>query len=368
MANPLVTLLQIEIAREGTRGYRPRSSKPYTELTVDFVQKAYPDYSDHATQVAALWQDHGAGDLVKTWLVCEAQDWEEKFLNAGKTFPPLACPAHLVIAPYGMSLQGVTPDSIKKLNDALVAGNSLMLVSDPDAGQNFYQSPCQAVGSNILHAASSTTGSNTFNMPPVDLYFPVAWNSYVQPSMCSLGLIQIFDWLLNNSINYLASDVLKWVVGAFAKDAQGRPTFNGSSAMAAVKAKYSAPLTPPTPPPTVLPTAAPPPAPPASTPVTTTDKQPAGSQLSAVTPTVTRFDNGVSSAWSSASQPTTFNIATLDATSVTLTDPRGVTRDVTGKNQVVVTGTYTAGDVWILNAINAAGHASKTHSGVHGCF
>lgn len=374
MPNPKVKFLQVEAVRKGTKAYKPRSSKPFIDLTIPQTQGVYPDISDHATMVASLWQAHGAGDLVDVWYVIEQMNWENAYLHGNKTTDPLPCPAHLVIEPCGSSLVGLSVGAVQKLNQSLILGNALDLVSPPDAGQGFYYSPCMATGSNILRVASSTTGSDMAGMPPIDVYFPTDWNSYVQPCMCAvLGLIPIFDWLLQNTIPYLASDIKTIVIATAVADSLGRKIFNGTAAFAAVKAKYAPVVLPPPLPPEPTPVTINPP--PVTAPPTTTTSNPTSTPAptqttspNGVSPTITRFDIGVSSAWSSKTAPTTFNIQTVDADRVTLTDPKGVMQDVTGKSQVEVEGVYTASSTWTLNAVNVYGTAHKDLNYVHGCF
>jgi hypothetical protein len=378
MPTPIINLLQVEAVRKGTKAYKPRSPKSFIDLTSSASQTFLPDISDHATAVAQLWQDHGGSALVANYYVCEQGNFEVNILRAGKTFPALSSPpVHIAIFPCGENWEGVSNYAVQKLQLWAASVGALVLKSPPDAGQGFYQSPCQAVGDNILNVASSTTGSEMSAQPPVDLYFPVDWNSYAQPSMLSAGgILVLLDWLFQNKISYAVKDLKALLIASASKDSHGRPTLNGGAALAMAKAKYAAapiPIPAPPAPPVVItppaPTPTPTPVPP--TPVVTPPPvtTPTGQTGTGSKPVILKFNHGVSSAWSGpGANATTFSFAATGADTLTLVDPKGIKKDVTGKTSCIATGVYIASNTWTLIAENKFGSASLTEVAVHGCF
>lgn len=362
MSTPLVNLLQVEYCRAGTKGYKPKSSKPYTDLTIPATQQVMPDYSDHATYVAQLWQQYGAGALVKDWFVCEATNWEVNYLKAGKTLPPVKGPnVHLVIMPYGMNATWTGTDkygSCTKLQQWAEANNAIVFKSPPDAGMGFYQSPGQAVGANLITVASSTTGSNLTNQPPVDIYFAQDWNSYAEPALLAAGLmIPVVQWILENGFPWEPQVIARFIKASVHEDNVGRPMYSATALQSIVKTHYQPfnVLPQPAPPAPVVVPPEPAPAPVVPPPIIGL-------------PSIQRFDHGVSNAWTDDTHPSIFYIQVSNADTVTLTDPKGVTQDVTGKSQVSVTGKYSGGCSWTLKATNKNGTTSKTEVAVHGCF
>lgn len=366
MQTPLINILQLESVRKGTSGYKPRSAKPYTDVSLPGTKEVNPNFSDHATYVAQLWQANGCADLVANYYVCNLSDFDFSLAMPTRGIAPGTFgQVHIVIAPAGEGWQAVSNVSISKLQAWCEAHNALFIKSPPDLGQGFYQFPCQSVGNNILTVASSTTGSETAGMPPVDLYFPTDWNSYVQPSLLSTGgLLQLVDWILQNGLDYSPAQLRQLLNSDAGANSAGQKIFNAGAVLAALKSAH--PSAPPQPlPPVVLPPAPPPVTqPPVAVPPPVT---PAPVTTPAL-PTIARFDIGVSSAWSSPTQPTIFNIQTNGATIVTLTDPKGITKDVTGQAQVQVEGIYSNGSIWMLSAKNSAGATTKQFNYVHGCF
>src|SRR3569833_2381588 len=128
----LVNLLQIEYVRKGTRGYKPNRSKTFIDISAAGTQSIDTEFSDHATFVALLWQDHGGIDLVNNWYISEAVCWEIHNLRAGKTLAPLVGPnVHLVIAPYGLSATWsgtCVYEACTKLQQWAQAQNALVLI------------------------------------------------------------------------------------------------------------------------------------------------------------------------------------------------------------------------------------------------
>jgi hypothetical protein len=359
----LINLLQVEAVR--AQGYKPKSSKPYIDLTSQATANLDNHFSDHATYVAQLWQDHGGADLVAKWFVVEQANFDLNLVRPGRAFPPANLQnIHIAIMPCGETWEGVSNIAITKLQAWAEAQNCLIFKSPSDLGQGFHQSPCQAVGDNIITIASSTTGSETAGMPPIDLFFPVDWNSYAQPAALSVGGVFAFvDWLLRNT-NWDPKMAKTLLLSTAQADSKGRKTLNGGAALAQAKLHYGPPAPlplPPMPAPTPTPTPAPQPVTP---PAPVTPPPSTGAK-----PVISQFDHGVTSAWSGPGNDTTtlfFRVSGAD--SVVITDPKGVTRDVTGRTNIKVTGKYSGGSTFILIASNAFGSSSLTHSQVHGCF
>lgn len=356
MSNPLINLLQVEIAREGVPlGYRPKSTFPYTDLTTPGTTEVQSNISDHATYVAGYWQDHGGAAFVDNWYLCELSNFDLG-LKSPNRVPNLAALASvdLVIIPGAQNWESVSNFGIQLLQPWAEKLNALVLKSPPDAGQPFYQFPSQAVGENILTVGSSTTGSDMVNQPPIDLYFPVGYNSYVQPAMLPAGMFAIWDWLKRNAIKYRANDIVAILKQTALKDASGRVMFNASGALAEVKANYGATVAVPPPPPppvTVIP-------PPVATPTPTppSDLVPAA---------ILSFSSNA--AWA----PVTFNWSAT-GTKLMLTDPKGQTKDVTGMTSLTASTSYSPPNYGVpyftLHAIGSDGAEVIKTIVAHGCL
>lgn len=371
MANPLISLLQVEAVRENTNAYKPQSAKLFIDITSPDSQKVLTGISDHATYVAQLWQAGGCGDLVAKWYICEEGNFDLNLVHPGHAFPPQTLQnIHLVIEPCGESWEGVSPIAITKLQPWAESVNALVIKSPSDLGQGFHQSPCQAVGANILTVASSTTGSETAGMPPVDLYFPVDWNSYVQPSILAAGaLLPLIDWILQNAIPWSPAAIRTLLISTAHTDAQGRKILSGTAALTQAKALYGKPVPPPAPPVIVPPVPPAPPVTPVTPPTPPVITTPTGQPATGSKPVITRFDHGVTSAWSGpGANATTFYFGATGADKLTLVDPKGTKRDVTGRTSFIATGQYSGGSMWTLIADNAFGSVSLQENKVHGCI
>lgn len=354
-----VRILQTEYPRNNA--YRPDASKvgfPILDLTNAQEQALMPGFSDHGTEVAQIIIAGEAAGLIESPLmVMEAVAWmypniadKAYSLNAGRTTPPYPAKWHLINCSWGGTDQLWENDILTKAALQNERDNVLGICSVADAGMGVMRLLGSINSPNWVIVGSSTTGSVFAPGQVIQLWEPIDWNSFAEPT-CLEVFTAAVHWCLNNAPNYKASDIKRLAISTANVHSDGRAFPNYGALMLALHDLYTV----------TLPPVQPNPIEPIPVPVTP-PPTPVPPIIAMSTAKINSFTH--SAGWA----PSRLTFSVSGAVSLTLTDPTGATIPLPVTTTFLdLTSNDASGD-FILSATGTDGLVVQARTNLHAAF